>query len=166
MRRGFVVFSAHVEHGVRAFALAQEEVFAEQEVRGRDGAGDLGRADVVHVDTAAFDVFFRLAFRGSEAGVDEQIDERSAGAIEFGAFEWFGGDFADEVLEGFFGGVADLGTEKNFAGFERGVERGLAVDEARDFAGEGFVGFARAGIGEVFDFEFFDLGAGEESELF
>ena len=98
--------------------------------------------------------------------MDEQIDERRASAFELGAFELFGWNFSDDVLEGFFGGVANLGAEKYLAGLDRSVERGLAVNEAGDFAGEGAVGFARAGVGDVFGFEFFDLGAWEQGEFF
>ena len=86
-------------------------------------------------------------------------------ASSFGAFDGLRGYFADDVVEGFFGGVADFGAEKDVAGLEGGFERGFAVDEFGDLAGEGFVGFAGAGVGGVGGFERLDFFAGEEGEL-
>ena len=44
--------SLYCQHRIRSFAFAQEEIFAEKQIARRDGAGDFGDADVVHVDAA------------------------------------------------------------------------------------------------------------------
>ena len=53
---------------VVAFAFAQEQVFAEEQVAGGDGALEVRLADVVDVDAAAFDVLARLPFGRAQAG--------------------------------------------------------------------------------------------------
>ncbi len=50
------------QHGVAAFAFAEEQVFAEEKVGRGDRAGDVGGLHVVHVDASALDVFAGLAF--------------------------------------------------------------------------------------------------------
>src|ERR1035437_128457 len=67
--------SIHANHCIRPLPFAQEEIFAEEQVVRRDGAGDFDDADVVEVDAAAFEVFLRLAARRAKAGVDEEVEE-------------------------------------------------------------------------------------------
>lgn len=141
--------SAGGDDSVVLFAFAQEEMFAEEEIGGGDGALEVGFADVVEVDAAALDVFTGLSFGGRECGVDEKFDERNAGTFEFGFFEVLGGDFADNVVEGGFGNAGEFAAEKNFAG-ANGFRCGLfAVDEIGHRLGECLVGNASAGIGGV-----------------
>ena len=59
--RGALVLCG-AKDGVGAFAFAEEEVLAEEEIGGREGTREFGGTDVVHVDAAAFDVFAGLAF--------------------------------------------------------------------------------------------------------
>ena len=67
--------SVKTYHRIRPLSLSQQQKPAEEQViRGHD-AGDIAGADVVHVDAAAFDVFSCLAVRGTEAGVDEELQE-------------------------------------------------------------------------------------------
>jgi hypothetical protein len=108
-----------------------------------------------------------LALGRGELGEYERVEQREGfTGLPIGERgEGGGGDFTDDVVERSLGGVADLGTEEDGAGFERGIEGGWAVDGAGDFAGEGAVGFAGAGVGEVLGFEGFDFRAGEEGEF-
>src|SRR5690606_9572247 len=110
-RAGASGCSAEREHGVVAFAFAQEDVLAEEQVGGgeRTGGGGGVALDVVHVNAAGLDVLARGALGGSEAGVHEQFGQRDAGTVVGGELrggDRGGGDFADDVVEGFLGGVA------------------------------------------------------------
>ena len=49
-------------------------------------------------------------------------------AFEFGAFGWFGGNFADDVVEGGFGNAGEFAAEKNFAGAQGFGGGGGTVD--------------------------------------
>ena len=59
--RDEVLASPHVQHRIRPFAFAQQEVFGEQQVGGGHMAGYVGDADVVEIDSAPLDVLARLA---------------------------------------------------------------------------------------------------------
>src|SRR5881394_4010545 len=69
---------------VVALALAQEQVAAEEQLGTGHGALGIGLAHVVDVDATLLDVLARLALGGGEAGVDEQVNEGHACAVELG----------------------------------------------------------------------------------
>jgi len=58
-----------------AFAFAQQQMFAEEQIAARDSTLRICLAHVVKVDSALLDVFAGLAFRWAEHRLDENIDE-------------------------------------------------------------------------------------------
>src|ERR1051326_7422658 len=71
-----VLFGRH--HDIIAFALAHEQVPAEQEVPGRDGPRGLACAHVVEIYPAALNVFSGLALRRAQTRMDEDLKQRHA----------------------------------------------------------------------------------------
>jgi len=73
--------------GVVFFAFAEEDEFVEEEMfRAEDELGVVN-ADVVHVDAAGLDVFSCLALRWTQAGRDQNFDQRAAGLAELSLVE-------------------------------------------------------------------------------
>ena len=73
-------------------------MFAEEQIVQVHVALKISFAHVVDIHAAAFDVFSRLALRGGEAAVDEEVDDRGAGTLELGALEVLRGDLAGDHL--------------------------------------------------------------------
>jgi hypothetical protein len=109
-----------------------------------------------------------LAFGVGEFGFDEEFGEWDACVLEAGCRQGAGGDFAEELLDGGFVDLVEGGAEEDFAGADGVMSGGFAMDHGGDFAGEGFMGFAGAGVGSVGGLEVSDgflIEEGKELEV-
>src|SRR5689334_8572717 len=69
-------------HHVVLFALAQQEMFAEEHIARGKAPLEGGFADVVHVNAAAFDILSGLAFGWTQTGMNQQFNEGKTGAAQ------------------------------------------------------------------------------------
>ena len=86
-------------------------MFAEQQIARRHRPRRAGFADVVDVHAAAFDVFSRLTFGGTQAGVKQKFHQRHARTVDFYLFNFLCRHFADDFVESAFGNVFQIATK-------------------------------------------------------
>src|ERR1051326_2296935 len=61
-------------HHVIAFAFAEQQMFAEEQIVRGDQALDLALPNIIQVNAAAFQIFAGLALARTKTGVDQQFD--------------------------------------------------------------------------------------------
>jgi len=134
------------QNKVVALSFAEQHMFAEQQLARGQRALKVRFANVVYIYPAPLDIFTRLSFRGAEAALHEQFDKRFAAAVEFGFFDFFGGNFADDLVEGLFGNSGKLPTKKNFARAQRFIRVALAMHQVSHGPGQRLMCDSRAGV--------------------
>src|SRR5882762_2313639 len=96
--------------------------------------------------------------------MDQELDQRFAGSVEFGFLDFFGGNFANDFVEGAFGNACEITAKKNLAGTERFLGRARAVDQVRGGFGQRFVRRASAGVFGMLFFQAGDFVLDQEGE--
>src|SRR5258708_13250752 len=83
--------SPHRHDHIIPFALAHEDMFSEKEIICVYRASRTWFPNIVQVDPAAFDVFTRLSFGRTQAGVHQQLDQRFTSPLALAPADFFGG---------------------------------------------------------------------------
>src|SRR5690606_21138166 len=155
----------HGQDRVGAFAFSEEEVLAVEQISGREAAGDLGGAHVVHVDATAFDVLSRLALRRAQARLNEHVDQARSGALERGARKLLGWHLPHNVPEHGLAHALEAAAKEDLARADGVRARALTVHDRRDRTGERLLRGTCSRVRLLLRLEVLDFSAGEEREL-
>src|SRR6266496_68876 len=82
VRKQVMTKSFHRQDQIIPFSFAKEQMLAEQQILPRHQAIALALANVVHINSAPFNLLSRLALGRTQTGVNQQLNQRRAGAFQ------------------------------------------------------------------------------------
>src|SRR6266850_8342814 len=107
VKKQAMLFCGH--NDVVSLAFAQQQVLAEDQIVRGHHSLRARLADIVDIHAASFDVLSRLTFAGGQTGMNQQFDQRHI----LGLLDFFGRDFANDLVEDDFRDTVKIPAEKN-----------------------------------------------------